>query len=121
MIINPCDIESLHKGAPRHAGKEKFLQGPIPWNWLSAACSNCGKSGAAIRVGLVLWFLSGVHKHQATIKLSSARMRELGLTPSTWRRGLIKLEDAGLVEVDRKPGCLPVVTLLAASDRDGNS
>jgi len=117
LLINPNEMDSVRKEAPRHKPNEKFLKGPIPWNWLAKACS-CSKSGASIRVALVIWFLSGVNRLDATVKLNGARMRELGLNPSSWRRGLISLEKAGLIAVDRKPGCLPTVTLLHAGDLD---
>jgi hypothetical protein len=117
LLIKPSDIDTLSKEAPRHQGKEKFLKGPIPWNWLIKACK-CSKSGAPIRTALAIWFLVGVNKNQATVKLSGARMRELGLNPPSWRRGLIALERAGLITVDRKTGCLPTVTLLNAGESD---
>jgi len=93
---------------PRHKEGELFLKGPIPWIWLSKAAS---LSGRAIQVALTLWLLAGIQKSK-TIKLSHARLRELGVDRFAAARGLDALELAKLVSVVRANGRSPVVTLL---------
>jgi len=49
---------------PRHKLGEKFLKGPIPWDWISRAAKQPGK---AVHVALVLWFLAGIKKCEQSL------------------------------------------------------
>ena len=99
--------------APRHRADERFLRGPIPWDWLVRAAR---LPGHALHVGVALWHLSGLHRQAAQVVLHSAVLRELGIARTTAYRALIALEDAALIVVERHPGRLPRVTLLAAEE-----
>jgi hypothetical protein len=92
---------------PHHKPGEKFLKGPIPWNWLALAAKQPGR---ALHVGIALSFLAGL-KRTGTVALSGRVLCELGLDRHAGYRGLAALEKAGLVSVVRHPGRLPVVTL----------
>jgi hypothetical protein len=94
--------------APRHKAGEWFLKGPIPGEWLTRAA---GLSFRALRVGLALWYLAGMTKRRA-VKPTWDTWQRFGLSPDAGGRGLIALEQAGLVAVDRSPGRCPVVTIL---------
>jgi hypothetical protein len=101
------------KGAPRHARGERFLLGPIPWDWLVAAGSL--SNGKAMQVGIYLWHLSGMRNKAATVSLNLGRVaKEFHADRSTFSRGLQSLEEAGLVKVLRRPGAKSLVTILAA-------
>jgi hypothetical protein len=93
---------------PRHKAGEWFIKGPIPGGWLVRAS---GLSGRALRVGLVLWYLAGLKKSR-TVKPTWDVWRLFELCPDAGRRGLLVLEQAGLIEVERAPGCCPEVTIL---------
>jgi hypothetical protein len=99
--------------APRHRADERFLRGPIPWDWLVRAAR---LPGHALHVGVALWHLSGLHRQSAQVVLHSAVLRELGIARTTAYRALTALEDAALIVVERHPGRLPRVTLLAAEE-----
>lgn len=99
-------------GPPKHNKGEKFLKGPIPMNWIEKASQ---QSGHALHVGMALWHLSGLNK-SAKVKLSGSVLRRMGVDRYAGYRGLQKLEEAGLVEVDRHKGRNPIVTILDASD-----
>jgi hypothetical protein len=99
--------------APRHKGKERFLKGPVPWDWLCAAAAAAGR-GSGLQVALALWHISGLHYGARTIKLSRKVLRELNVTRHAGYRGLEALEAANLVSVVRKPGQQPTVTILPA-------
>ena len=96
------------KRPPRHKTGERFLKGPIPWSWLTAAARLPGK---ALHVAIVLWFKAGM-ANRRTVSVSLSGMKQLGVARNTARRGLAALERGELVDVERKPGCSPTVTLL---------
>ena len=85
-----------------------FLKGPIPIHWLVSARK---ASPTALMVGLLLWYLSGLEKNK-TIKITNHKLNLWGLDRQAKYRGLIKLEDAGLIKVKRHGKTSPVVTIL---------
>lgn len=101
--------ESLNRHpprAPRHRLGERFLKGPIPWNWLETAAHLPGK---ALPLSLVIWRESGYRK-TATIKLCLNRIG-MSISEQAARRALRVLETAGLISIERKPGRGLEVTL----------
>lgn len=97
--------KAFQKKPPRHRRGQKFLKGPIPWDWLRRAMVLPGKS---LHVALILWKEAGIKK-QRTVKLNLSALKELGIPRSTARRGLDALEVAGLVSVSHSAGrCLQV-------------
>ena len=110
---------STARNAPRHKAGEKFLRGPIPWDWVTAAARASGR-GSGFKVGLALWHLSGLAHQRRTIDLQGRVLRELGVGRHATYRGLADLEHAGLVAVERHPGRMPRVTLLDASGECGD-
>ncbi len=101
----------------RHKVGKWFVKGPIPGDWLTQAAS---VSFRALRVGLALWYLAGLNK-QRSVKPTWATWRRFDLAPEAGRLGLAALERAGLVAVDRQPGCCPLVTLRGASEHKSNA
>ena len=93
---------------PRHKPGEKFLKGPIPWQWLTKAAQ---QSGRALHVGLALWFWAGI-KRSGQVALSISRLSMLGVSRFAAYRGLAALERVGLVAVHRQRGRKPIVTIL---------
>ena len=93
-------------GPQRHR-YEKFLRGPVPWGWLQRAS---GLGGKALNVGLALWRQRGISK-RSTVKLSMSSL-DMGFDRSNASRALRALERAGLVTVERAPGCSPLVTII---------
>ena len=86
----------------------KYLKGPIPLPWLSEAAI---LSGRTLHVALCLWFLSGLQKSK-TVKIEKAALDAFGLTRKTVYRGLDKLSEEGLIEVDQRPGKYPIIQIL---------
>lgn len=96
---------------PHHGPGEKFLKGPIPWDWLTVAARQPGKT---LHVAIELWRWAGI-KRTGVIRLSLSRAaREFDTSRSALSRGLRALEAAGLVSVTRKAGSRLTVTLLDA-------
>jgi len=98
------------KRLPRHRPGEQFLKGPIPCSWLNAA-ARC--SGKAFQVAMALWQVAGI-RSDPRVRLPQKHLREMGVSPGSARRGLVALEAAGLVAVERSRHSSPWVTLLDA-------
>lgn len=96
---------------PRHKAGQRFLKGPIPWDWLERAMELRGK---ALHVALVIWREAGWRKHR-TVPLCLRGPLPAGLNEWSARRGVRSLESAGLVTIGRKPGHGLEVTLLDVS------
>jgi len=95
-----------------------FVSSPqIGLNFSKARCRGRGLRrrpgcpGSALAVGLTLWRLSGATKSK-TVRLANSETEVLGVGRSANSRALLALEQAGLVIVERRPGCLPKATIL---------
>jgi hypothetical protein len=94
--------------------RSKFVPGPIWFGWI-AACEKAGSGALALALAV-----RGCAKMRGVtaVPLSNALAQEVGLgSADRRRRALIALETAGLVQVDRKPGCAPLVTVLPWSPK----
>ena len=115
--INLVDIRipgtgALPVSAPRlpcHRVGEKFLRGPIPWDWLALAGRQPGKG---LQVGIALWQKAGCSK-SAVVKLCQGKLGDLGLTDQACRRAVRRLEAVNLVSVKKMNGRGLQVTILA--------
>jgi hypothetical protein len=92
---------------PRHGPGQKFLMGPIPWNWLERAMRCPGK---ALHVGIHLWHRAFLTR-SARVTLDTALLRSSRLTKDSASRGVQNLERAGLVTVERGAGRKLRITL----------
>lgn len=89
----------------------RFIKGPIPLNWISAAGKLPGKS---LHTGLALWYLSGLHKaHRVT--LTNCLAARFGVQRDAKHRALRFLEQAHLVAVRRQNGRSTEVTILTGT------
>jgi hypothetical protein len=105
------DMDTLEpevEGPPIRGGR--FLKGPIPWSWITAAAA---LPGQALLVGLCVWRLVGATKSD-TLSFGSSDLKPLGIDRATKSRALSALEQAGLIEVAHQPGRFPKVTVLRA-------
>jgi hypothetical protein len=93
---------------PKHHPGEKFVRGPIPFDWLQPALALGGKAG---NLAWAIWFRAGIER-QNPIKLTGRTLRDFHISPRAARRLLRDFEKAGLVQVDQKRGRGPMVTLL---------
>jgi hypothetical protein len=108
-----------HTKAPRHGVGEKFLKGPIPLHWLARAAAVSG-SGSGFKVAILLWYLSGLNRSSATVKLSNKILRIFGVKRHAAYRALDTLSRASLIAVSRSPGQCPRVTILPVVEIDGD-
>lgn len=96
---------------PQPQSGDRFIKGPIPLEWMKLA-SRCGYRSEA--VALLLWYLAGWQRSNP-VKLTPDTLAEFRVHPKTAKRILLSFESAGLVSVEFRRGCSPVVTLLALS------
>ena len=96
---------------PKHKQGERFVRGPIPCDWLQRALACGGKSG---NLALALWWLAGMQRCNP-IRLTRQVALDFNISPRCARRLLSDFERAGLVQVARKRGRGPQVTLLSLS------
>ena len=100
----PTSTPKRHRS---HDARKWFLGGRVPGDWLRRACRLPKR---AIVAALALWQLAGMEK-SLRVKITWKAWDRFGISPHSGRRGLADLETAGLVAVDRPPGCCPVVTI----------
>ena len=96
---------------PRASKGERFLRGPIPLNWLSAAARLPGK---ALHAGLAIWLEAGM-RNSAVVPLSNVTGQRFGIDRNAKYRALHWLEKAELITVERKLGRAPIITIKATS------
>lgn len=89
-----------------------YLAGPIPTSWLNAAGQLPGK---ALHVGLAVWMASRVTKTNR-FKLGRKWYAGYDVGPRALRTALRRLQGAGLIRLEKRPGSLPIVTLLRGDD-----
>jgi hypothetical protein len=95
--------------APLKAGG--FIKGPLPLRWIQAAARLPGRT---LQVALALWYLAGLKK-TSTVRLTSKPLVEMGVSRDAKYDGLARLEEAGLIAVQRQLGQAPLVSLLTES------
>jgi len=106
---NPVPPSKGKPFAPVKRTVGKFLRGPIPWNWLTAAAKLPMPS---ILVGLELWRESGCRSSRCDIPLSTAKLGALGVSRKSCYAAVKHLEADRLISVERHPGRLSRVTIL---------
>ena len=84
-----------------------FVKGPIPLDWISAAASLPGK---CLNVAISIQWLAGMCDGKP-FKLTAKALRSLHVSDDTARDCLRRMERAGLLQVERKPGQRPVIQI----------
>lgn len=102
---------------PRHKKGEKFIAGPVPWDWWARAAVLPGKS---LHVASVIWLLA-LMKKSVSVQLQGALLSDLGVSRKAVYRVLKGFVEAGLITCDSGPGRRPIITLLdAPAQSNGN-
>ena len=78
----------------------KFVR-KIPIPWISRASHLSRKS---LHVGVALWFLYGMNESKNPFKMERWVLELFDLTAETYNKTLKKMEDAGLITVERLRG-----------------
>jgi hypothetical protein len=88
--------------------KALFLRGPVPLEWLTVAANLPGK---ALHLAIALWWRHGLVKGKP-FKLTKSALLALNVERDAERLGLARLEQAGLIQLERKPGQRPTISIL---------
>jgi hypothetical protein len=76
--------------------------------------------GKSLHLGLLIWCAASIDRSHS-VSISNVDALGFGLERNAKYRALHWLEEAGLIAVERKLGCSPVVTLLDVGDgHDGD-
>jgi hypothetical protein len=106
---NPLSQPTL----PRATAGQTFVGMAMPRNWVGIATSLPGAK--TFTVAVALWSIAHRSKKKdARVRLDAATRRLFHLSDDTVTSALGHLEHAGLVRVDRHPGCRNLVTILPA-------
>lgn len=96
--------------------RELFLQGPIPLKWLGVAAKLPGKT---INVAIALWWLHRMAKGKP-FKLTQTSLKYLDVKRDAASAALARLELAGLIQVERRPGQRPNISMVDRAPRSGS-
>jgi hypothetical protein len=99
---------STRKRPPRHRPGDPFIKGPIPYAWISTACR---LPGPGLHVAMACRFLCSRFRSENRWGLDAVT-RGLQVSIRSAQRGLHAAELAGLVSVEREPGCKMAVSVL---------
>ena len=90
--------------------KELFLKGPIPLEWLGRAATLPGKT---LNVAIALWWRHGMANGKP-FKLTQMSLKYLHVERDAASDGLVRLEQAGLICVESRPGQRPTISIVLA-------
>ena len=89
--------------------QDNFIKGPIRIDILAGLIETGPPS--ALHTYLVLLFVAGLRKSDRIIP-NYRHAKSLGLKSRSFRRGLVILQEKGIIIVRRGPGVKPVIELL---------
>ena len=98
--------------APREA---LFLRGPVPLEWLGRAAALPGKT---LNVAIALWWRHGMAKGKP-FKLTQQALKYLHVERDAASSGLVRLERAGLIQVERRTGQRPIISIVMHAAASG--
>jgi hypothetical protein len=90
--------------------KVLFLKGPIPLEWLNRAAALPGKT---LNVAIALWWRHGMANGKP-FKLTRMALVGLSVQRDAASAGLVRLEQAGLIAMEKSPGQRPTISIVLA-------
>ena len=87
---------------------ELFLRGPLPMEWLGKAAALPGKT---LHVAIALWWLHGMARGMP-FKLTRQALKYVHVERDAVGAGLVRLEGAGLIRVERRLGQRPIISIV---------
>lgn len=102
-------LPSRRSRALRFIQGDRFLRGPIPMRWLSAAAALPGRS---LHVAVAIRMVEGLEDRPTGLRLNARVLSELAIDRYAKYRALRHLERAGLIAVSRGAGRKEVIAIL---------
>jgi DNA-binding transcriptional ArsR family regulator len=87
---------------------KKFIKGPVSISWMIKAAKISSSAGL---LGCLLWYYYGL-SGTPIIRVTSKKLKEIKLPKRTADWALTRLEEAGLVKINRRHGRAPLVRIL---------
>jgi|SRR5215472_239127 len=121
LRLTPEQVEAAAKAPrrrkPRSQRKPKRVFAgnfvpALPLEWANTAGCLPGK---ALHVALAIWREAALKKSKIT-SLPNGPLARYGVKERAKRAALLALEGAGLIQVEWKPGCNPIVTIKTDND-----
>ena len=121
LRLTPEQVDAAAKAPrrrkPRFQRKQKRIFAgnfvpALPLEWANTAGRLPGK---ALHVALAIWRQAALKKSMTT-SLPNAPLAGYGVKERAKRAALLALEGAGLIQVEWKPGCNPIVTIKMDGD-----
>ena len=121
LRLTPEQVEAAAKAPrrrkpPSQPKPRRILAGnfvpALPLEWANTAGCLPGK---ALHVALAIW-RQAVLKKSMTTSLPNGPLAGYGVKERAKRAALLALEGAGLIQVEWKPGCNPIVTIKMDED-----
>ena len=104
-------VYDSRKGSHRPVTQtEPFIKGPINLEWISKANALPGKAGP---IGLGMWYLAGLNG-SFSFKTSGQLKKIAACERKALYSGIMALEQAGLIKVDRRAGSYPFVEIIVS-------
>ena len=88
--------------------KQLFLKGPIPLEWIGRAAKLPGKT---FNVAVALLWLHGMANGKP-FKLTQLSLKYLYVGRDAASDGLVRLEQAGLIYAESRPGQRPIISII---------
>jgi len=111
-VFSPEAYEQHHSERRTARARERFIKGPIPVHWIAQAFSLTPSAG---KCAVALFYQRGLSRRDE-FKIEPSRFVELGVDKTARHRGLLELEQAGLIACQRQKSKTPVVRLIGLSN-----
>jgi hypothetical protein len=112
LLWNPTANSFQCAPTPNASGK-RFIKGPLPLDWFEMASALPGKT---LHVALAIWFQVGLER-TTTVKLGQKRVARFAVSRDAKYEALRRLAEAGLIEVEQRPGQSVQVTLVQTGNQ----
>lgn len=113
-VLAATEIETRFTRQKSARMKERFLKGPIPLDQIAHAAKLPGKS---LSVYLAVHHQTALTRREQ-VTLPKGLLTQLGVSRDAKARALTELQNAGLIQVERRRGKSSLVTLSTNSQQD---
>ena len=93
-----------------------FLKGPVPLVWLNRAALLPGK---VLNVAIAIWWLQGMADGKP-LKLTQKSLKYLNVKRNAASTALDLLQNEGLIQLERRVGQRPSISILPCIEQVGN-